>query len=257
MTPLLQASGLSFAYGGVPVLRDLSLTLVSGELLMLLGPNGAGKSTLIQALLGHLPAGGSVLWESRALRDWDRRDLARRVAYLPQSPAYEPDQSVFDVLRLGRAPYWHAFGIESERDTRVALDTARLLALTELLARPMDKLSGGQRQRVFIGRCLVQEPRALLLDEPNTHLDLRHQVELGQLLRRLAREKQLAILMASHDLNLAGLFADRLLLMHNGDLAASGSPDDVLRPDLLSQVYGVPLQRLDGPDGKPVIVPQL
>jgi iron complex transport system ATP-binding protein len=115
------------------------------------------------------------------------------VAYLPQSPSYEPEQRVAEALRLGRAPYWGAFGIESTRDAQVVGEVARLLALDDLLARRMDELSGGQRQRVFVGRCLVQEPRALLLDEPNTFLDLRHQVELSQLLRRLARERQVPI----------------------------------------------------------------
>jgi iron complex transport system ATP-binding protein len=255
MTPLLQASNLSFAYADTPVLRDISLTLAPGELLTLLGPNGSGKSTLILALLGHLPASGTILWESRPLKSWPRRDLARRVAYLPQSPAFEPDQTVLDVLRLGRAPYWHAFGVESQRDTRIVLEIANLLSLTDLLPRRMDQLSGGQRQRVFIGRCLVQEPRALLLDEPNTHLDLRHQVELGHLLRRLSRENQIAILMASHDLNLAGAFADQMILLNNGAVAAGGPPGEVLREEVLSNVYGVPINRIERPGQPPLVFP--
>src|SRR5213076_2350519 len=114
-----------------------------------------------------------------------------RVAYLPQSPATEPGQTVLDALRLGRSPYWSAFGLESPRDEQVVRSVSKRLGLDDLLSRPMDELSGGQRQRVFVGRCLVQEPTALLLDEPNTFLDLRHQVELCQLLRQLSKEQSI------------------------------------------------------------------
>jgi iron complex transport system ATP-binding protein len=151
---------------------------------------------------------------------------------------------VIDVLRLGRAAHWGAFGIESTRDATVILEVATLLGLNDFLDRPIDTLSGGQRQRVFVGRCLVQEPRALLLDEPATHLDLKYQVELLQLLKRLAAERQLGVLMASHDLNLAGMFADELLLINEGAIAARGSADAVLQPDTLEKVFGLPMQRI-------------
>ena len=138
----------------------------------------------------------------------------------------------------------------------VVADVVRRLDLRELLARPLESLSGGQRQRVFVGRCLVQEPKVLLLDEPNTHLDLRHQVELGQLLRSLSREQGLAVLMASHDLNLAGAFADRLILLSEGTLVADGPAAQVLQPQILEPVYGVQLLQIDAPGGRvPVIAP--
>src|SRR5204863_2343542 len=121
-----------------------------------------------------------------------------------------------EVLRLGRAAYWGAFGIESPRDAEIVREIATLLELGDLLNHRMDELSGGQRQRVFVGRCLVQEPAAMLLDEPSTFLDLRHQVELCALLKKLSRERNIGVLMASHDLNLAGGFCDRLMLLHDG-----------------------------------------
>ena len=171
---------------------------------MLLGPNGSGKSTLLRVLLGHMtPTAGSIQWEQRALKAYRPRDLARLVAYLPQSPVFEPGQTVVEVLRAGRTPYLSAFGVESAADFRSVFVVAEDLRIGDLLERPMEELSGGQRQRVFVGRALVQEPKALLLDEPSTFLDLRYQTELGQLLRRLAAEKGLAILAASHDVNLA------------------------------------------------------
>jgi iron complex transport system ATP-binding protein len=257
--PLLEATHLQFAYGDRPVLRDVSLTLSPGEVVALLGPNGTGKSTLIRVLLGHLRANrGQVLWENQDIRAWSRREFARRVAYLSQSPTADPDQRVADVLRTGRAPYWGAFGLESEHDVAVVTDVARQFDLTDLLPRPMAELSGGQRQLVYLARCLVQQPSALLLDEPNTFLDLRHQVGLGQRLRRLAKEQGLAILMASHDLNLAGALADRLILLDAGMVAAQGSADDVLDPDGVGKVYGLRMKRIDAPgQSRPLIWPEM
>ena len=247
--PLLESDNISFSYGAAPVLRDVSLALSAGEVVALLGPNGSGKSTLLRAFLGQLPSGGNITWQGRRLPGWPRRELARLVAYLPQSPSWEPEQTVADVLRTGRAPYLRAFGLESRRDVEVVARVAQTLGLGELLDRTMDALSGGQRQRVFLGRCLAQEPRAMLLDEPNTYLDLRHQVDLGRLLTDLAHGQGLAVLMASHDLNLAGQFADRLVLLSDGHIVADGPPAVVLRPELLEQVYGLPMRRIDEAGG--------
>src|SRR3954469_7126351 len=155
MSELLTASSLTFAYADAPVLRDVSVALRAGEVVSLLGPNGSGKSTLIRCLLGLLEIrSGAIEWDGRPIAQWSRRDLARRVAYLPQTPTVEPQHTVVDVLRLGRAAYWTAFGIESVRDDSVVRETAASLGLTDLLHRRMDELSGGQRQRVHVGRCL-------------------------------------------------------------------------------------------------------
>jgi ABC-type cobalamin/Fe3+-siderophores transport system ATPase subunit len=253
---ILSASDVSFSYGDRPALQNVSVSLQAGEIVTIIGPNGSGKSTLIKALLGHLPAGREIRWQEKSLADWRLRDLSRVVAYLPQSPRHDPGQTVLDVLRLGRAARWGAFGLESSADERIAREVAHTLNLDDVLDRTMDQMSGGQRQRVFIGRCLTQEPSALLLDEPNTFLDLRHQIELWQILRKLAREKSLAVLVASHELNIAGAFADRMILLHEGRIIANGSPNEVLQPDVLSPVYGVPLAR-HGDATHPVVVPQL
>jgi iron complex transport system ATP-binding protein len=257
MTDLLHASNLTFSYTDRPVLRDVALNLRAGEVVALLGPNGSGKSTLIRVLLGHLHGRGSIRWDDRQIMQWTRRELARRVAYLPQSPTNEPEHRVVDVLRLGRAPYWRAFGIESARDAAVIAHVAETLELNDLLDRRMDRLSGGQRQRVFLGRCLVQEPAAMLLDEPNTFLDLRYQIDLGKLLRRLAVERGIAVLMASHDINLSASFADRVVLLRDGAVVKDGSPEAVLQPEVIGDVYGVAMQRIDRGDGRPLVFPQI
>jgi iron complex transport system ATP-binding protein len=245
MTPLLTSSGIHFAYAQNPVLRDVSVSLRAGEIVALLGPNGSGKTTLIRVLLGHLrPSVGSILWDDRTVQDWPRRELARRVAYLPQSPTIEPEQRVIDVLRLGRAPYLQGFGIESSHDLDVVQRVIHQLDLPDIADRPIASLSGGQRQRVFVGRCLVQEPAALLLDEPSTFLDLKAQIELATLLKALAKNQKIGVLMASHDLNLAAGLADRILLLKSGALAAEGPPDLVLQPELLEKVYEVAMERV-------------
>lgn len=255
----LTARNLSFAYtADRPVLADVSLSLAPGRIIVLLGPNGSGKSTLLKLLLGHLaPATGDVHWDDQPLRTLRPRDLARRIAYLPQSPAHAPGQTVAEVLRAGRTPYLGPLGLETDRDLDVVTRTADLLRLEDLLCRPMEELSGGQRQRVFLGRALVQEPRAFLLDEPSTFLDLRHQADLWRLLRSLAREKNLAILAASHDLNLSAAFADELLLLHEGRIVASGPPDRVLDAALLSQVYELPMERLNRANRPPIVFPDV
>jgi len=256
MSGLLEAQHVSFSYSATPTLRDISLSLEPGQIVSLLGPNGSGKSTLIKLLLGYLRGDGRILWQGRPLSSWRRSELARNIAYLSQSPPADPFQRVVETLRFGRTPYWSAFGLESARDVRMVKETSALLNLDELMDRPLDQLSGGQRQLVFLGRCLVQEPRVMLLDEPNTFLDLKHQVELLQLLRRLAKERALAILLASHDLNLAGAFADKLVLLDHGQIAAAGPPADVLREDILSRVYGLPIDRIER-DGAALVFPRL
>lgn len=255
---LLTASQLRFAYGERPVLRDVSVHLRGGEVVALIGPNGSGKSTLIKVLLGTLRGTGSIEWSGKRMHLWRRRELARQVAYLAQSPGFEPEQPVADVLRLGRAAYWGAFGIESASDVRRVREVAERLDLADVLDRPMVELSGGQRQRVFVGRCLVQGPRAMLLDEPNTFLDLRHQIDLGRLIRDLAKRDGIGVLMASHDLNLAATFADRLVLLSAGAIVADGAPAAVLAPDLLRQVYGLEMRRVEQPGSNvPIIVPRI
>jgi iron complex transport system ATP-binding protein len=254
---VLSATRVTLRYAAEPVLHEVDVQLNAGEVVALIGPNGGGKTSLIRALLGAAPATGTIRWFDRSLADWPRRELARRVAYLPQAPTWDPGQRVADVLRLGRTPYGGPFGLDSPRDGAVLADVAAALDLTDLLRRPVDQLSGGQRQRVFLGRCLTQEPSALLLDEPSTYLDLRHQVELCQRLRRLAAERGVGVLMAVHDLTLAGLFADRIVLLADGRVAAAGAPDDVLTADAISAAYGLPLARLSGPNNRPVLVPAI
>lgn len=253
---LLSAEHLGFSYGKNRALDQVNLTLSAGEVVALIGPNGSGKSTLIKLLLGHISGSGDIRWNDRPLHQWPRRELAKLVAYLPQSPQTDVDQRVVDVLRLGRAPYLGPFGLESERDLRIVRQVSQTLGLDELLNRGIDELSGGQRQTIFVGRCLAQEPRSMLLDEPSTFLDLGHQMGLFQLLHRLSKEQSMAVLVASHDLNLAAAFADRLILLSHGRIVSTGPADQVLDPKILSEIYQIPIDRIDRQGKPPLVFPK-
>src|SRR5690606_3299972 len=229
------------------------------------GPNGSGKSSLLKLALGHLKARtGEVAWFGRPLVNWSRRELARRVAYLPPAPTTLPGQAVLDVLASGRAPYWGAFGVGSQADRLAATEAAELLGLADWLRRDVATLSGGQRQRVFIARCVAQtlDPASrsrggaiLLLDEPDTYLDLRHIAELGRVLRDLAHQHGLGILLASHDLNFAAGVADRVALLAGGRVRATGPAAEVLTPASIQSIYETQVDVLQR-DGRTFVIPE-
>lgn len=241
---LVTATSLAVTLGGRRIVSDVSLALSRGEMVALIGPNGSGKTTLLRALLGHVAGTGSITWNGTPLSQWRSRDFAKLVAYLPQVPSYEPGDRVVDVLRLGRSPHRSMIGLETEHDDKVVAEVAEELSLIDLLDRPLDTLSGGQRQRVFLGRALAQEPQALALDEPATYLDMRHQVDLYNLLVRLKRDRQLGILIAAHDLNLVAMHCDRAVVLKEGRVVASGPIDESMSEQTLQQAFGVRVKRV-------------
>ena len=250
---ILQAGGVTASLGGRLVLDGVGLALQAGRIVSIVGHNGGGKTTLLRALLGHLASTGDIRWLGRPLGETSRRDLAAIAAYLPQSPTFEPGDRVIDVLRLGRIAHAGWLGLDDDRDDGVIEAVASDLGLDDMLARPVDTLSGGQRQRVFLGRALAQRPRALLLDEPATYLDLRHQVDLYTLLRRLADKQQLAVLMASHDLNMTAVHADEAIVLKAGRVIAQGDVRTALTEATLSDAFDVAV-RMVGDDARAVFV---
>lgn len=241
---IVSASGLSVSLAGRSILSGIDLTLHPGRVTVLIGPNGGGKTTLLRALLGHVRASGHVTWLGRPLAKWSRRELSRVAAYLPQSPTFEPGDRVIDILRLGRLPHGGLLGLDSAEDDAVMASIAKQLSLTELLGRPIDTLSGGQRQRVFLGRALAQKPKAILLDEPATYLDLRHQIDLYTLLGTLAREQGISVLMASHDVNLSFVHADEAAILKDGRVLAQGGVETVMTEATLTDAFDVPIRKI-------------
>jgi len=251
----LRVDGLSFGYGSRLVLDGVSLAvLCPGEVTAVVGPNAAGKSTLFRCIAGLLPARASMLLNGQAVRtSEDRRKLRRLVTYLPQEYASMAALTVFEVVLVARQQ--SASWIVGEAELGQVAGILDELNLDHLALRYLSELSGGQRQMVAVAQALAREPRVLLLDEPTSSLDLQRQLELLHLVRRLASERRMTILVALHDLNLAGRFADRLVMLHHGTVYADGAPADVLTELSLWQVYGVEARVERDQDGFPRVTP--
>jgi iron complex transport system ATP-binding protein len=245
--------------GKRPVVRGVTFSLAVGEVLAVCGPNGAGKSTLVRAAAGLVPVHrGTVYLGGRPLSTVRPAERARQLAYVAQQPATPDTFLVREVVALGRIPHVPLLGIESRAD-RQAIERAMVRAgIAEFAARPLGHLSGGERQRVSIARALAQEPRVLLLDEPTANLDLRYQASVLALVRRLASEEGLSAVVVLHDLSLAALFCDRLLLLSDGCVVRQGDAASVLAEELLSDTYSTPLRVLAHPEnGAPLVTHSL
>lgn len=230
---------LLYRYNGRAALDDLSVSVEPGEFFIVIGPNGSGKTTLMRLLAGVLPAEtGEVSVLDRSIRSYRRRELARYMAYVPQLPPEPPPFTVREVVLMGRSPYLGLLGVESEADLAIAEGAMRFTGVDHLADRRLSQISGGEQQRVLIARAVCQEPDILLLDEPTAFLDLAHQIQIMDLLERLKTESKTTVVMVSHDLNLAAMYGDRLLLLKAGRAAGVGSPDDVLNYADLEDAYG-------------------
>jgi len=247
----LRGDRLAYAAGGSLILDGVDLTLRPGTVTGLLGPNGSGKSTLLRLLAGVLaPASGVVTLDGRPLAQVGRRAVARRIAVVEQQADAQVALSVLDVVRLGRVPHRRAWGAASVEDEAAVRSALERTGLGDKAGRLWHTLSGGERQRVQVARALAQQPRELLLDEPTNHLDIQHQLALLDLITELGVTSVVAL----HDLNLAAMYCDRVVVLKQGRAVAGGTPQEVLTEALIADVYGVraSLTR-DGPDGRPHI----
>jgi iron complex transport system ATP-binding protein len=236
----LRCDGLSVGYEGRTVLHDLDIALRDGEITAIIGANGSGKSTLLRSLARVLrPLRGTVLLDGRAIHRRSTREVARLLALLPQGVEAPEGLRVSELVAYGRYPYQTGFGVH-DADDRRAVDWAMDVTRTgELADRTVDSLSGGERQRAWIAMALAQETDILLLDEPTTALDLRHQIETLDLVRRLNETREMTIVMVLHDVNHAARYAHRVVALGDGGIVAEGAPVEVLTADTLSEVYGV------------------
>lgn len=254
----ITAEHLTVRYPGAdgPALTDVSLSVPSGSLYAVLGPNGSGKSSLVRALLGVTPleAGDAVIGDKRTA-SWKRAELARSVGVVSQNESIAFPLTVRELVGMGRYPHVGPLSTETEADRSAVRKALHACDIDTLAGRDVTTLSGGEFQRARIARALAQEPRALVLDEPTSSLDIRHQMAILELLRRSADEG-MTVLLVTHSLDLAAQFSDRMLLLSLGRVAAEGEPDAVMREDVLTDVYGWPLAVSPDPErGVPRVAP--
>lgn len=254
MSEIVKATAISVKLRRRQVLREIDLSVSAGEFIGLVGPNGAGKSTLLRVLAGLLkPETGAVHLDGIDIRQLQRRELAREIAFLPQDQTVHWGISAKDVAYLGRLPHRQAGQPLNDIDHEAVARALEAMDIQDLSERPVTELSGGERARVLIARALAQDPRVLLADEPATGLDAVHQLELFSHLRRLADDGR-AIVVVLHDLSLAARFCDRLVIIDAGQVHADGTGDAVLSAQVLADVYGMSAH-LGEVDGVPFVIP--
>lgn len=230
---------LSYAYDGTNVLSNISFEIEEKSFFTIIGPNGSGKSTLMKIMANILRSRtGRVIVSGKNIAEYSRRAFSRHTAYVPQSVSDQFPFTVEEIVSLGRSPHQGFLGMYSESDKQkvsAAMETTRISSLGD---RRIDQVSGGERQRVFLARAICQEPDILLLDEPASALDLAHQVQLMDLLEQLKQTTGITIVMVSHDINLAAMYANAMVLIKNGEVLCSGPPESVLEPDILKSAFG-------------------
>ncbi len=239
MKTMVSLENVTFSYGAIKALNHVSMSVEEGEFFIVAGPNGSGKSTLLKLLAGlEQPHSGTVKLLTRSMASYGRKERARLIAYLPQNVPLDFPFTALEVVLMGRHPHLSLWHLEDADDTAKAMEAMALTDVAHLGNRPVTSLSGGERQRIFLAQALCQEPQLLLLDEPTAALDPAHQVRLMDLLEDLRRERQLTVVMVSHDINLAAMYGDRVLLLKNGQVIRQGTPEEVFTFHTLEETYG-------------------
>ena len=237
---MLEVKNVSIDYGAATVVSGVSFTLEKSKTIALLGANGAGKTSLLKALNGSLPiAAGEIILNKRSLKEFSRREIARKMTVIAQETETKFPVSVLEFVLAGRFAHAGAFGWESETDLQIALDCLKRCDLENYASRRMNQLSGGERQRVVLARALATEAEILLLDEPTNNLDLAHQALMIKLVSERCQNRAASAVIITHDLNLASEFADEIILLKNGGIAAKGKPKEVLNEANIKEVFNV------------------
>ncbi len=255
----LETSDLVLGYGSKPVIAGLNFVVPAGKITAIIGANGSGKSTLLRGLSRVLkPTNGSVFLNGRDIHEQSTKAVARQVGLLPQGPTAPSGLTVMDLVRRGRYPHQRIFDQWSREDEAAVQKALTLTRLSDSAGDLVDHLSGGQRQRAWIAMALSQDARLMLLDEPTTYLDIAHQVEILELLRKLNIEEARTVVMVVHDINQGSRYADHVVAMLNGDVAIQGTPDEVVTPSMMEKVFGLKAVVIADPaTGTPLCVPDI
>lgn len=234
----LEIRNLSFSFGRRSILGDISFAVPAGAVVSLVGPNGSGKTTLLRCIVGAVDLeSGSILVDGQQVGRKNRQQMAERIGYVPQMEANGFPATVFDTVLLGRKPYIH--WNPSNYDLDVVSETLLLLGLEKFALRDTNELSGGEKQKVLIARAIAREPEMLILDEPTSSLDLKHQLEILELINHLTKQNGISVIMAMHDLNLATMYSDRIVMIKQGSILGNGPPKELMTVENIRLLYGV------------------
>ena len=254
---LLDVLDITSGYGKIDIIKDISFKVEKGEFLCIIGPNGSGKSTLLKSLTKLLkPGKGSILFEGKDIYSFTTIEFSRRAAFVPPDISVSFSFRVEEIVSMGRNPYMNRFASLNDSDKKSIHEAMELTGIVSLKDRFIDELSTGETQRVIIAQAIAQETDVIFLDEPTSHLDIGHQTEIFDLLKKLQKEKGRTIILVSHDLNMASEYSDNLILMANGMLHSIGLPMDVLNYKAIEEVYNAVVVVRDNPmSGKPHVIP--
>ncbi|MCZ6513586.1 MAG: heme ABC transporter ATP-binding protein [Nitrospinae bacterium] len=257
-TALIETRSLTFAYAQEPVLSDISIRFQPGEFIGIIGPNGSGKSTLLKLIGGILPAlSGTVFFKDRELSRYKKKELAVAIAWIPQDKQMAFPFKVIDIVLMGRHPYLSPLSFEGEDDYRIAQEAMQQTQVAEFAERSFNEISGGEKQRVMIASAISQKSEVMLLDEPTSALDIKYQMEVLNILKRLNEQEGKSLILAMHDLHLASKFCKRLVLLKEGRVFCEGTPAEVLKREILEDVYEVKVKIFnDDEDGSLLVVPR-
>ena len=260
---IIRIDGFSFRYGRKQILDDVCFNVARGESLAIVGPNGAGKTTLIKCLDALLDGvagaskSGTIELDGRPIADYSRKELARLVSYVPQADGHVAPFNVEQFITMARYPHLSPFSPVDGHNLDVVRETMEQTETAQFADRSLESLSGGERQRVFIAAAIAQGAKIILLDEPTTFLDYRHQAEVRRLLVQMARTDHLTMISVTHDVNRAAMESDRIVALREGRVVFVGQPQEIMRPEVLQRIYDTPFLMVDHPQtGLPVIVPQ-
>jgi iron complex transport system ATP-binding protein len=260
LSSAIEIKNLSHSYDSLVVLNTLTFSIEKGDFFIIIGPNGSGKTTLLKIISGLVKLQqGDLAILDQSIQSYTRKALAKKIAYVPQMVSMDFPFTVLEVVLMGRSPHLGPLGLGQEKDVEIATKAMTFTGIEHLTGRKLEQLSGGEQQRVLIARAICQEPEVILLDEPTASLDLAHQVRIMDMMEKLKNEKNVTIVMVSHDVNLAAMYGENLLLLKEGRILGRGRPEDVITYQALEKAYGCTILVDESPVGeypRVTLVPQ-